>query len=278
MKKPEGLDSVSIWRDDVSKGPYPPLGFVHVAEAELGNGDYFGLYWPLGREAEEPVVCDMLHDSWTLEPSFSSFSKFVEWLDANDWARGDIEFEDDGFGPKLFLDAKEKVAGNQTEAAINTLRKACASFPEASDYWFALAGQLRRAGQIDESLDAALAAFNAVWAFGFPSQGVLRMLRSPAALEHFPDDPVVQRAEQLTLDFGGRKENVNYPLLMECVETYLAQGRFVQGLSLLQNFAYMMRSETTAFQERQGFDLEAWQSDFSAKCETCLGDSRRFDG
>ena len=47
---------------DVARGPYPPQGFVSIAEGALGNGDCFGLYWPLGREGDAPFVCEMFHD------------------------------------------------------------------------------------------------------------------------------------------------------------------------------------------------------------------------
>lgn len=279
MKKPEGLERISVFQDELSLGPYPSLGFVHFAEGDLGNGDFFGLYWPLGREAKEPIVCDMLHDSWALAPSFSCLPKFIEWLEANDWQRGELEIDDACFGPKRFLDAKDMIGRNEVDSAIVALERACSEVPEVSEYWFALAGQLRRAGRTDEGLEAALAAFNSNWAFGLPSEGVLRMLRSPAAVERFPDDPVVQRSKRLTLDFGGHKENADYALLKECVEIYLARDQPVRGLATLQNYAYAMRmTETTAFQERQGFDLAAWQSDFSAKCLAYLGDSRRFSG
>ena len=91
MKTPHSVDRLSLFDSGIPKGPYPPLGFVPVFDAELGNGDYFGLYWPLGRESEYPVVCEMYHDEWSLALSYSSTEKFVEYLDANDGARGEVE-------------------------------------------------------------------------------------------------------------------------------------------------------------------------------------------
>ncbi|MDO8254979.1 hypothetical protein [Shewanella algae] len=89
--------------DEQPMGPYPSLGFLPLFDAELGNGDYFGLYWPLGRETEAPIVCDMWHDEAKLVPAFSGAGKFVAWLEANDWERGDEEPQDADFAPRRFF-------------------------------------------------------------------------------------------------------------------------------------------------------------------------------
>src|SRR5687768_17285823 len=102
MKKPLAADRLSLMPDGISRGPYPPSGFLAVWDADLGNGDYFGLYWPLGREQEEPMVCDMAHDSWSMIPCFSNANTFANWLEANDHERGDCEPEDPDFAPAHF--------------------------------------------------------------------------------------------------------------------------------------------------------------------------------
>lgn len=89
MKIPSQVDNLSVSTRNTSLGAYPPLGFIPINDAELGNGDYYGLCWPLGKENEEPFICDMLHDEWKLEVSFSSLKKFIEWLELNDWERGE---------------------------------------------------------------------------------------------------------------------------------------------------------------------------------------------
>ena len=133
MKVPSGIEKVSLSKSDMSFGPYPPLGFVPLFDAELGNGDYFGLYWPLGKENEEPIVCDMLHDEWALEPSFSSLEKFIEWLSLNDWKRGDEEVVDERLSTVIFTKAKLLYSGSDIESAIELLNKACINFPERSE-------------------------------------------------------------------------------------------------------------------------------------------------
>ena len=277
MRLPDGLDRVAVM-GDIPRGPYPPLGFVPLLDAELGNGDYFGLYWPMGREDEEPLVCDMIHDEWSLVPSFSSLNVFVAWLELNDDDRGELEVPDPGFAPHLHQEAKSMLGGSDLEAAIEGLSRACERLPEISDYWFTLASQLRRVGRQREAVAAALRAITSNWVFGMPNPGVRRMLAHPDAKAVFPDDPIFRRIDSLTLRFGGLEENNDYPTLIACVQDYFVREQYVAGLLLLQNHAYMMSKETTAFQDRYGFDLEHWRDDFSERCLELLGDDRQFAG
>ncbi len=276
MKTPNGIEKVSVSQGEVPLGPYPPLGFVPLWDAELGNGDYFGLYWPLGKENEEPVICDMLHDEWALKPGFSSLTKFVEWLELNDWERGDEEINDEQLSSVIFTKAKALYSGSDVKAAINLLNKACERLPEVSEYWFALSSQLKRIGDIEASAKAAHKALFSNWVFGIPAQGVIRSLRSPQFQELLSTDPLIQRIDDFQLNFGGVKENAIYPILYECVQEYFNIEQFVDGLLLYQNYGYMMCAETLSFQERYNFKLENWQSEYSALCRNYLGDSRVF--
>lgn len=278
MKQPIELKKVSLpLSKDFALGPYPPVGFVHLWDAELGNGDYYGLYWPLGKENEEPVVCDMLHDEWRLELSFSSLSKFIEWLDANNWERGDIEIKDSKLASNLYERAKLLYSGSDVNLAINLLSEACNNFPEISEYWFSLSSQYRRIGNHEEAAKAALKAFNSNWIFGFPNQGVLRTLKSMRSQTSIKDDPLIQRIDEIDFDFGGTKENPVYSILDGCIQEYFKKELYTDGLMMFQNYAYMMTSETISFQERNGFNLSEWQLKFSDLCLEYLGDNRLFE-
>jgi len=48
MRCSKSIDAITIVEDGF-EGAYPPLGFKQIWEAELGNGDFYGLYWPFGR-------------------------------------------------------------------------------------------------------------------------------------------------------------------------------------------------------------------------------------
>jgi tetratricopeptide (TPR) repeat protein len=273
VKAPLGIDQLSLI-GDIAPGPYPPSGFAPVHDAELGNGDYFGLYWPLGGETEEPIVCDMAHDSWSMIPCFPSASTFVAWLEENDYQRGDLPWLDAGFAPAHYEHGKEHVAAGRVTEAIAAFERACALFPESADYWFALAGQLRRSGNQTEAVTAALRAYTANWTFGRPADGVLRLIQSGEKLPALANDPIVKRSAQLTNRFGGEKDNANYALLQAAVAEYLDRGEPKTALLVEQNIALMLSGETVSFQERSGFVLEAWRTQFARHCAEHLGDSR----
>lgn len=81
MKPPQNIDALSLADDDVgANGIYPPLGFKSVWDAEPGNGDRYGLYWPYGKEDQDPIICDMIHDEWRLEVAFSSVRSLSDGL------------------------------------------------------------------------------------------------------------------------------------------------------------------------------------------------------
>ncbi|MDV2080858.1 tetratricopeptide repeat-containing protein [Marinobacter xestospongiae] len=274
MRVPDGIEELSVSVDDVPLGPYPPLGFLPVAEAALGNGDYYGLYWPIGRENQSPVVCDMFHDEHALKPCFSSVERFIEWLKVSEWERGDNEIADEMSPALLFAEARVCYSGSDVKGAVELLKKACDVLPEVSEYWHALSTQAKRLSEVELSAQSALNALNSNWVFGLPSQGVIRMLRSPSVREAIPNDPLIQRIDELELGFGGVKENPAYSVIYECVQEYFKREQFIEGLVLYQNYAYMMYSETLSFQERHDFNLQDWQSEYTGLCLQYLGDNR----
>lgn len=74
------------------EGVYPPPGYLAWNRLEVGNGDTFGFYWPLGREDAPPLVCSVEHDAWALRPLASSLAAAARlhaaaWPDDSDeWA------------------------------------------------------------------------------------------------------------------------------------------------------------------------------------------------
>lgn len=49
---------------------YPPVGFFPFSG--VGNGDYFGFYWPIGKESDAPIVAFTSHDAHSLIPEYGS--------------------------------------------------------------------------------------------------------------------------------------------------------------------------------------------------------------
>lgn len=274
MFKPADFELFSI--DEVWKGPVPPAGFVSMEEVESGYGDYFGWYWPLGRERAPPVICAYYHDYPMLRPAFSSTANFHRWTEAIErpWS-GEYDEAEPDFTPALYKQAKQHVAAGEVDAAIDCARRACDLFPDSCACWFLLASQLRRKGMREASVEAALHAYRSSWCFGAPDDSVLKIIRSGSSVESLADDPVVVRSHRLTTRFGGEKENSNYPLLQECMAEYFERGQPLHALRLWQNYAMtILVWETISFRERYRFDGEAWQKEFSDSCARYLGDAR----
>ncbi|HGU0821134.1 TPA: tetratricopeptide repeat protein YfbP, partial [Escherichia coli] len=156
------------------------------------------------------------------------------------------------------------------------LQRATEQLPEVSEYWLALAIQYRRCKKTEAAAQAALNAYLGNWAFGVPDNKVIHLLSQAADVPNFQDDPVIQciKEQGLDLSFGGTKENNNYPLMQMCVDTYFAQRKPLQALTLLHNYAWIMSSETTAFQERYDFNIDEWRAKFRQLCLEYFGDSR----
>lgn len=275
MKTHPDIGHLNIDRDFyMMRGAYPPLGFVAVLDAELGNGDYFGLYWPYGLESREPLICDMAHDEGTLMHAFSGVGVFLEWLEANDWNRGEVEVADPKSVKSRYMDAKTLIR-EDPDGAIEVLRSLCEDFPEDAEIWFSLAAQLRRTGDQKGGTQAAIRSFTSNWVFGMPPHGVLRMLQSGRGVI---EDPVIARSDRLTATYGGLKTNDNYPLIREIISEYLESGLPVRALLMNQNYGFMMSCETTAFQERYNFDADDWCRRHTELCLAHLGDDRQWIG
>ncbi|MCV5792002.1 tetratricopeptide repeat-containing protein, partial [Escherichia coli] len=57
MKLIPRSSDISPGIDGICPGPFPPNGFTVLTDAAYGNGDCFGLYWPIGQEHKLPIVC-----------------------------------------------------------------------------------------------------------------------------------------------------------------------------------------------------------------------------
>lgn len=270
MKPPVNLEALNVENLGVSIGAaYPSLGFIPLRDAELGNGDYYGLYWPYGREDREPIICDMLHDEWSLEVAFSSSVIFKKWLDLNDGFRGDEEVDDPDLVSIRYRLIKPLLK-NRPEEAVQLLEPICNDFPESSEYWFALATQFRRVGNSLESMKAAVRAFASNWIFGSPPNGLLRLLKNAKGQL---DDPIINQADKLFMKIG-EEENSNYLILKSVIDEYLSSETPTLGLILNQNYAYLMMMETNSCRERYNFNIDEWLESHQALCQKLLGDDR----
>ena len=271
MRAPLHVDQIALdtqWR---YSHPFPPLGFVPFADGALGNGDTFGLYWPIGREREEPLVAETWHDEWRVQPTYSSLERFLLA-----WGRRDeddlpepLTLEEDPASPRTCLErARERVSAGDLEGACALLERAVAVLPEFTDALSALWSVYVRTRRPELAAPVAIRAIISPRCFGLRAVKPLRWLRSADVPAPLRADPIWKRREGLSLEFGGAKHNEDYPLLLGAIEEYLDQSQYEPALTLMQTYAEFMASETTAFQERCQFNREAFlqrQIEVSAK-------------
>ncbi|STQ89275.1 tetratricopeptide repeat protein [Iodobacter fluviatilis] len=270
MQLPVNLLEVSIHNSWKYQAAFPPLGFVPFFENELGNGDTFGLYWPIGRENIEPIVAETWHDSWQVQPTYSTLSSF---LAASQKAEEEYpkspSIDEDPASPRaLFYAAKESVRNQNVDSAIMLLEKATTVLPEYTDAQSLLWAQYVRVGRTAEATSIAIQAIISPPCFGARPHKALRWLCSQQETLFVEDDPIWQIRNKLKLVYGGTKENTDYPLLLTAIHQYLSQSHFVQAVTLMQTYAALLSSETVSFQERYSFEskeFSAWQVEVSSK-------------
>jgi hypothetical protein len=267
MKLPAAYRSVTL---DVEARhvPYPPLGFYSIAEHELGNGDCFGLYWPIGREDHEPIVAETFHDEWSIQPHFSSLDRFLAAVNHTEEQPERIHdqpsLRDDPASPAACLRAaRSHLKSQDVGAATASLKQAVSILPEYTEAQSLLWAQYRRVGQTEAAIASAIQAIISPRSFGpTPTQIAAWLARQSACPLALASDPIWINREHLTLKFGGIKENSQYRILRDAIQRYLDQSAFVPALTLMQTYAELMSAETKSFQERNGFntkDFVAWQ-------------------
>ncbi|WP_417885730.1 hypothetical protein [Zunongwangia sp.] len=264
MKLPENINQIST-DFNIEVGTYPPNGFLKFAEASLGNGDYFGLYWEFGKENQEPTVFEMIHDEGIIVPRFSNLNKFLEWYRVNNFDWGENEINDEQFVLNFLHKGNEQLKQNNPEKAIKFYKQSTNSFGELSENWFKLATQQKRIGNELEFQQNLINAILSNWAIEFPSQNAIRMMKNLNPIEKFKKHPLIKNREKLQFSFGGTKENNEYLIIHEIITELTEIGDLNKALVLEQNYALMMHWETASFQERYHFNSEQWRTDFKKK-------------
>lgn len=160
---------------------YPPPGFFPFYG--IGNGDYHGFYWPIGREDGPPLVAFSSHDAWSLIPensdveslyrcqlaksdgetdSIDRYRHLAEAANGKQPSEHDIRgLKYDDFSGLLSLDSKSPfylcaaadvhVATNEIESAEQRYRQSLDQLPEYVAAHFGLAYVLRRKRRGEEA-------------------------------------------------------------------------------------------------------------------------------
>lgn len=266
---------------------YPPPGFLPFSAFELGNGDAFGFYWPVGREGSEPIVCELHHDGWELDPCAADLEGLVRFLAAS----GRVD-EDEGLereelvelagalhcevppiapalrgpppepppgetSPALALAiARAAIRRGELDAAHGVLLRAVERLPEYAAAWVALAQLRKRQGDAAGSARALLEALSSPQCFGADRERLLKEAQripdesAPALRE----DPLWARRARLRFKTGEKRSD-DPALLEEAIAAYLAAGDGVRAVRLRVLHGERMWTEAISFQERYGFTL-----------------------
>jgi len=262
VKLPDNLDRVTLYEDLDPTYPYPPSTFLPFWEHELGNGDMFGLYWPIGREAEPPLVIEMWHDSWSMALHFSSFDRFLECaknIPSNRIVLTPSLAQDPNSPMALFAAASESLKANDVATCVTHLEAATATLPEYADALGVLAAQYRRLRMHDAAVSTALRAIRCPPSFGRVNSQLFHWFaRQSAADEATSNDPLWLNRSRLKFQFGGEKHNDDYVVLRDIIDAYIADNRPVDAFTLSQTYAEYMCGETVSFRERYNFDPASW--------------------
>jgi len=264
MTLPEKINEVST-NSEIEIGVYPPNGFLQFEEASLGNGDNFGFYWEFGKENQEPIICEMIHDEGIIIPRFSNLDKFLDWYKLNDYDWGEEEIEDEKFVFSLLNKGNEYLKQNDPKKAIEFYKESTESFGEISENWFKLASQYKRIGNELGFQKSIINSIISNWAIEFPSQNAIRMIKSLNPVEELKNHPLIKNRENLEFNFGGKKENKDYLVIRKIIEELNENGDVNKALIMEQNYDLKMYWETSSFQERNNFKLEEWKKKFKEK-------------
>jgi len=268
MKMPPEISKISLIEDFETDHVFPPYGFHPFYDHELGNGDYFGLYWPVGREQSQPLVAEMQHDNKQIVPFYSSLERFLFHCSLGDYSETEGEgcWEDDPrpAPPSIYSDplspfalyhqAKELLKKNLPEKAVESLEKALSIVPEYTDAANLLYSQYARLGKMIPAMETAMNALISPPSLGIKDIQTLRWLqKQPSCPPEYVEDPIWKNREKIVFTYGGKKENADYPIYQEAIAYYRQSGNTWKAIVLSITVGELMACETVAFRGRYAF-------------------------
>ena len=237
---------------------YPPPSFWSIQKHQLGNGDSFGLYWPVGRENEEPIILEMWHDSMEMIPQFSSLDKFLEGSnllpDTDDFLEPNLEVDEKS--PVLLVkEAKTLMEKASFQKAIECLTIALDVLPEYTEALSMIAMLYRRLQNNALALEYAIRAFRCPKSFGIVNPSLWPWFQKmDMAPESVLADPFWKHRTELTWRFGKNEDFRNYEVLQTILDDYLENKQVVEWfLTSLTYTEYIVR-EDPKFKKKFMFD------------------------
>ncbi|WP_442590298.1 tetratricopeptide repeat protein [Pedobacter sp. AW31-3R] len=265
MKLPDNIDKITVVKARISE--FPPNGFIEFEEGNDGSGDNYGLYWAIGRDLEEPIVCYKNHEEFLLVPEFPDLDSFLKRHYVGQGQTVDfISSSKKPFFPDLYNKARVLTKNNKTEDAIQVLEESVEQFAEFADAWTLLAENYYKQNQLDKAEFASLNSIISNYAFGLPSKKAIDLFNKINPAGKYKDHPLVKRKEGLLS--GGSYFNpftMNYNSILDTIAEFENLLEYRSALILEQNYSYLMSSEKMEIKEKNNFNSFKWAKDFREK-------------
>ncbi len=263
MKLPLNIDKVTISQPE-EYWIFPPLGFFEISEANDNTGDSYGLYWELGKENSEPIVCCKKHEDFTLIPEFSNLDSFLLWYEeTNGHQAPTLNLRDTTFFMNLYNRSRVLTKTGKTAEAIHALETSVKLFGEYSDSWALLAENYYKINEIEKASFASLNSIISNYVFGLPSKKAIDLFNSIEFDTKFKDNPLVKRKGGI-LSGGGYANpfSLNYYEIQKVIAEFKEIKDFKSALLLEQNYGYLMLNETNEVRNKNEFNSDNWSKYF----------------
>lgn len=234
------------------------------------------MYWELGKENGEPIICYKNHEESLLVPEFADLTSFLTWYEETEGQESPrIDLKDTTFFLNLFNKSKVLTKNEKTEEAIQTLEKSIKLFGEYCDSWTLLAENYYKINELEKADTASLNSIITNFAFGLPSKKCIDQFNKVNPQGELRDNPLVKRKDGLLQ--GGDFANpftMNYAKLLEAIEEYRVIGDLKTALLLEQNYGYLMNFELVETKEKYRFNEKEWSRNFKDKILTYYPDRK----
>lgn len=264
MKLPSGSDKISFLNYD-RYNAFPPYGFRPFEEGHNGAGDYYGLYWELGKENCEPMVFFMNHEEGYLLPEFPTLSAFLaNYNPQTEQVDQDPSFSFSNFYPPFYHQSRVK-ARKDIPLALNMLKRSTHLFGEFSASWFLLSKLLSKEEDKELKEKSAIKAFVSNWQFESPWQEVLDHLQSIRFKTRYKNDPLVKRVDDLAFSKKQNNFKVYHSSFLNLVEAYKEINDFHSHIMMYENYGFMMENCSRSQQKEVNFSIKEWNTNLEAK-------------
>jgi hypothetical protein len=260
MKLPKEVTEVTFINIE-RYSSFPPLGFQAFEEGNNGAGDYYGLYWEFGKEDLEPIVCEMRHEEWSLEPVFPNLKDFIENFNPQ---TNDFEdtpwFYGENFFYAYYNQARAKSRKNP-QKAVELLIESTNLFTEFSSSWYLLSKLLTDKDKQELKEKAAIKSFVSNWLFEMPDQKLVDNIKSINFQTDCKVDPLAKRINDLEFKSGFDGFNINYSVYKEIMTEYKKLNDIRSFILLYQNYGFLMEDADDHIINEFSFEFKEWDND-----------------